>query len=143
MQKFVCTARITDEIKTVGEEGKTVKFKGAVRKNFIPTGETKKVNDFFDMICFREGTAKFIANNFAKDDTIVIVGEVVQNNHKKADGSMVYGYQVVIDEAYFPGGKATAGETAEEGTDEAPAKKSKPATKPAEASTDNEFEDLF
>jgi hypothetical protein len=135
------TVKVFDDIQAFGEDNKFVRFKGQVKKNFIPK-DSKNPCDFFDFVCFREQKAKFIKDHFKKGDYILITdSEVVNNNYKKNDGTMVYGTQININDADFFGAKSEDGATPAKSDDLPFETEDKPAKKASAPATD-EFDNF-
>ena len=135
------TVKIFDDIQAFGEGNKYVRFKGQVKKNFIPK-DSKNPCDFFDFVCFREQKAEFIKKHFKKGDYILITdSEVVNNNYKKNDGTMVYGTQININDADFFGAKSEDGATPAKSDDLPFETEDKPAKKASAPATD-EFDNF-
>ena len=129
-----------------------VTFQGAVNRRFVKEGDTSC--DWFSYIAWGK-TAEFIKNNFPARSTMLIVGEVNNNNYdkKNEDGTTtkVYSTRITIDSVEFFGykkearGNSEATETpAEIASTEAPAAEAPAAetSSPAPASKDSEYMDF-
>lgn len=127
-------------------------FQGAVNRRFVKEGDTPC--DWFSYIAWGK-TAEFIKNNFPARSTMLIVGEVNNNNYDKTneDGTTtkVYGTRISIDSVEFFGykkearGNSEATETpAETASTEAPVKEAPAAetSSPAPASEDSGYMDF-
>jgi len=155
MNKVIQTVTIgKDDPKLVtSTNGKVyVTFQGAVNRRFVKEGDAPC--DWFSYIAWGK-TAEFIKNNFPARSTMIIVGEVNNNNYdkKNEDGTTtkVYGTRIAIDSVEFFGYKKDAsvnGEAtetpAETASTEAPAAETSAAetSSPAPASKDSEYMDF-
>lgn len=133
MNQFMCTVKVYNEPTRFGTDNKFIRFKGQVKKNYIPK-DSKTPCDFFDFVCFRESTAEFIAKYFKQGDYMLVKNAEVVNNNYEKDGKTVYGTQININEVEFFGSKGESGDTAS-------AEETKPAKKAsAPATTEDEFD---
>ena len=155
MNKVIQTVTIgkDDPKLTTSPNGKEyVTFQGAVNRRFVKEGDTPC--DWFSYIAWGK-TAEFIKNNFPARSTMLIVGEVNNNNYdkKNEDGTTtkVYSTRIIIDSVEFFGykkeasGNSQATETpAEIASTEAPAAEAPAAetSSPAPASKDSEYMDF-
>jgi len=145
MNKCMFTVKIFDDVQAFGEGNKYVRFKGQVKKNFVPK-DSKTPCDFFDFVCFREQKAEFIKKHFKKGDYILVTdSEVVNNNYKKNDGTMVYGTQININDVDFFGAKSEGGNTsapAKSESDDLPFEADDKPAKKASAPATDEFDNF-
>lgn len=89
------------ELKQTQSGTAVVSFTIAVNRRFVKEGQPKA--DFINCVAWR-GTAEFIAKYFGKGKMIGIVGSLQTGKYDK-DGQTHYTTDVIVDEAYFAGGK--------------------------------------
>lgn len=109
MNKVIMMGRIVNdlELKTTPSGVSVCKFRIAVDRNFQRKGEERK-SDFFNVIAWR-GTAEFITRFFGKGRMILIEGEMQTSQYTDKNGNPATWYEIMIDNAYFTGEKANAG----------------------------------
>lgn len=109
MNKVIMMGRIVNdlELKTTPQGTSVCSFRIAVDRNFQKKGEERK-SDFFNVVAWRN-TAEFITRWFAKGRMILIEGEMQTRQYTDKNGNPATWYEIMTDNAYFTGEKATNG----------------------------------
>lgn len=104
MNKAILVGRLTKDVdlKTTASGISVCRFTAAVNRRF-KNAEGNYDADFIPCTAFRK-TAEFISKNFAKGACIGIVGSIQTGSYEK-DGQRVFTTEIMVDEAYFVGGK--------------------------------------
>lgn len=79
-------------------------FTLAVNRRFAKEGQQQA--DFISCIAWRQ-TAEFICKYFKKGAMLAAVGEIQTRSWDSDDGQRHYATEVLVNEAYFTGGKKT------------------------------------
>lgn len=110
MNKAILVGRLTKDVdlKTTASGISVCRFTVAVNRRF-KNAEGNYDADFVPCIAFRK-TAEFISKNFSKGACIGIVGSIQTGSYEK-DGQRVFTTEIMVDEAYFVGVKATENKT--------------------------------
>lgn len=106
MNTVALTGRLTHapELKSTATGTSVLRFAIAVDRNYQAKGQ-ERATDFVDCIAWRS-TAEFIGRNFKKGQMIALTGEIQTSNYEK-DGQKRKSVEVVVNQAYFCGGKET------------------------------------
>jgi len=115
MNQVVLMGRVTKDIalKQTPSGVSICSFTVAVNRRFAKEGQQNA--DFINCVAWRN-TAEFIAKYFGKGKMIGIVGSLQTGKYEK-DGQTHYTTDVLVDEAYFAGGKNEAAEETTEPED--------------------------
>lgn len=110
MNKAILVGRLTKdpELRTTPSGVSVCRFTVAVNRRF-KNAEGNYDADFISCTAFRK-TAEFISKNFAKGACIGIVGSIQAGSYEKG-GQRVFTTEIMVDEAYFVGVKATENKT--------------------------------
>lgn len=106
MNKAILMGRLTKdpEIKTTPSNISVCTFTLAVNRRF-KNSEGNYDTDFINCVAWRQ-TAEFISKFFSKGSMMGICGSIQTRNYEK-DGRTIYVTEVIADEAYFTGSKAS------------------------------------
>ena len=106
MNKVILMGRLTrdPEMKQTPTGISVCGFSVAVNRRFRDKQTGEYGADFINCQAWRQ-TAEFICKYFKKGDMIAGVGSIQTGSYEK-DGQKVYTTDVIINEAYFTGGKS-------------------------------------
>ena len=107
MNKAILMGRLTKDVEMrQTPNGVTVaRFTLAVNRRFKSEGQPDA--DFINCVAWRQ-TGEFIVKYFQKGSMIAVVGSIQTRSWDGQDGKKQYATEVVVDEAYFTGGKNDA-----------------------------------
>jgi len=101
MNKVILVGRLTAdvELKRTANDVPVARFTIAINRS-----HQKDITDFIDCTAWR-GIAEFISKYFKKGNMIAIVGSITTGVWDDENGNKRKRVDVVVDEAYFTGGK--------------------------------------
>ena len=104
LNKVILMGRLTrDPELSQTPTGVTVaRFSIAVNRRFAKEGQQQA--DFINCTAWRS-TAEFICKYFKKGSMIAVVGSIQTRSWDAPDGTKRYATDIIVDEAYFTGGK--------------------------------------
>lgn len=104
MNKVILMGRLTrDPELSQTPTGVTVaRFSIAVNRRFAKEGQQQA--DFINCTAWRQ-QAEFICKYFKKGSMIAVVGSIQTRSWDAPDGTKRYATDIIVDEAYFTGGK--------------------------------------
>ena len=107
MNKFIISGRLTADAEYIHtNEGKTVaKFNFAVNRRFKKEGEQDA--DFIRCTAFGK-SGEFAEKFLFKGTQIAVCGRIQTGSYEKEDGQKVFTTDVIAEEHYFCGSKASA-----------------------------------
>lgn len=91
------------ELKTTTNGVSVATFTLAVDRKYTPKGQERQT-DFINCVAWRNN-AEFISKWFRKGDMIGVIGEIQTHSYTDKDGNKRTAVEVIIDNAYFCGGK--------------------------------------
>ena len=91
------------EVRKTNNDMSVASFTVAVDRDF--SSGNNKVTDFIDCTAWR-GTADFVGKYFHKGDTIAVQGSLQSHKWEDKNGNNRISWEVVVDHAYFCGGKS-------------------------------------
>lgn len=114
LNKVILIGRLTadPEVRQTPNGISVLSFSIAVDRNY---SKAEKKTDFINLVAWRQ-TAEFIGRFFTKGQMIAVEGSIQTRNYEDKTGAKRTAFEVVVDQAYFTGGK-----------NENSAKKSKPS----------------
>lgn len=80
-------------------------FRLAVDRNYLTNGEREA--DFLNVVAWR-GTAEFLNRHFHKGQMVALTGRIEVHPWTDRDGNRRENVEIVAENAYFCGGKASA-----------------------------------
>ena len=104
------------ELKNTNSGVEVLSFTLAVDRNYQKKGEDKQC-DFIDCQAWRT-TAAFISKYFHKGSLIAVTGEIQTRTYEDKNGNKRKATEVVVDHAFFCGGKSDSNSTASAEPDE-------------------------
>lgn len=111
MNKVILMGRLTrdPEIRQTPNGISLARFSLAVDRRFSGK-DGQRQTDFINCVAWRQ-TGEFISRYFTKGSMIAVVGSIQSRSWDGQDGKKQYATEVVVDEAYFTGSKASTGTT--------------------------------
>lgn len=112
MNKVILIGRLTKdvEMRYLPENNTPVcSFTLAVDRRFSKKGEDRQA-DFLNCQAWQK-TAEFISKYFSKGSMIAVVGRLQNRSWTDNEGKKHYVTEVVVEEAYFTGGKNQSNQT--------------------------------
>ena len=104
MNHVILMGRLTKEpeLRQTPNGVSLARFSIAVNRRFAKEGQQQA--DFINCIAWRQ-TGEFISKYFQKGSMIAVVGSIQSRSWDGQDGKKQYATEVVVNEAYFTGGK--------------------------------------
>lgn len=109
MNKAILMGRLTrdPEMRQTPNGVSVARFSIAVNRRFAKEGQQSA--DFIECVAWRQ-TAEFLCRYFHKGSMIAVVGSIQSRSWDGPDGKKRYATEVVADEVYFTGEKASQGQ---------------------------------
>lgn len=106
MNKAILMGRLTrdPEMRQTPNGITVARFSVAVNRRFAKEGQQSA--DFIECVAWRQ-TAEFLCRYFHKGNMIALVGSIQSRSWDGSDGKKRYATEVVADDIYFTGEKAT------------------------------------
>lgn len=124
LNRIVAQGRIPFDLELKNGDDDTKAFLGfsiSVRRNWKPEGEQYYPEDLIYCKAFK-AKAKFIANNWAKSDEIIVEGRLQRDDDYEKDGVTQKGQLfLLIEEVHFAGKKSTGDAAPTDSAPKAPA----------------------
>ena len=106
MNKVILMGRLTrdPELRQTPNGVAVARFAIAIQRKFAKEGQQQA--DFIECVAWRQ-TGEFVAKYFKKGSMIALIGSIQSRNWDGSDGKKRYATEVIADEVYFTGEKAS------------------------------------